>query len=137
MAMPSVVLILLVGVSVLTALSQQARCAEAARIGVRAAARGEPTETAHRLAAAAAPPGSRVDITRADGLVTVRIATAFSAIGAARALLRDARISASATAEDEDEASATGLPYPGPARPATGAHTDPHRPPPTDGGGRG
>ncbi|AEH11559.1 MULTISPECIES: TadE family type IV pilus minor pilin [Protofrankia] len=43
-AIPSLVLVLLIAIWVVSAVSVQARCAEAARIGARAAARGETDE---------------------------------------------------------------------------------------------
>lgn len=49
----------------------QLRCADGARAGARAAALGEPDAQVRATAARVAGPGAAVEITRADGWVTV------------------------------------------------------------------
>lgn len=69
-------LVLLVGMLMwgLGAVAAQARCGDAARAGARAAARGEDTAAATRIAEAAAPRGAMVEVTREGPFFRVTVA---------------------------------------------------------------
>jgi Flp pilus assembly protein TadG len=69
------VLVLLVGMLLwgLGAVGTQLRCADAARAGARAAARGEAATAVVEVARSAAPAGARVRIVRDGGLYRVRV----------------------------------------------------------------
>jgi hypothetical protein len=73
MGLPALMLVLLFGLSMLGAVAAEARCAEAARIGARAAARGEADEVVRTWAERAAPPGAVVALRRTDDSVEVRV----------------------------------------------------------------
>lgn len=72
MAFPVVVLLLLAGLTALAALSAKVRCADAAGVAARAAARGEPGPS---LGSQAAPAGATISVQRDGDLVraTVRV----------------------------------------------------------------
>lgn len=74
-ALPVVVLVLVACLSGLVAAIDQVRCVDAARLGGRAAARGDPIEQVRASATRAAPPGAVVDVARhgRDAVVTVRV----------------------------------------------------------------
>ncbi|MDN5768143.1 MAG: hypothetical protein L0H96_20790 [Humibacillus sp.] len=70
-AIPSVVLVLAVCLAGLGAVVDQVRCVDAARLGARAAARGDPPAGVRALAERAAPEGARVSIGSSHGEVRV------------------------------------------------------------------
>lgn len=70
-AFPAVVLVLAVCLAGLGAVVDQVRCVDAARLGARAAARGDPPARVRALAARAAPEGARVSIGSTRGEVRV------------------------------------------------------------------
>jgi hypothetical protein len=76
-AMPSLVVVLAAAVGLLHAVGAELRCADAARLAARAAARGEPAAAVVAQARAAAPAGSTVSVTRKgdtyDVSVTARL----------------------------------------------------------------
>ncbi len=65
-ALPSLVLVLAVALGAVHLGLDQVRCVDAARLGARALARGEPEGAVLREVGAAAPPGARVSVTRGD-----------------------------------------------------------------------
>lgn len=69
---PALVAVLALCLTGLGLAVDQVRCADAARVAVRAAARAEPPEVVERLALSSAPPGSQVEVS-SDGAV-VRVA---------------------------------------------------------------
>lgn len=69
-AFPVVVLLLLAGLAALAALSAKVRCADAAGVAARAAARGEPDPTA---AAQTAPAGATISVHREGDLVRATV----------------------------------------------------------------
>lgn len=73
LGLPSVVAVLLMTLWMLAAVTAQARCAEAARLGARAAARGEPEQVTRWWVAQAAPPGAVVSVDRSGAEVRVRV----------------------------------------------------------------
>ncbi|WP_373295680.1 TadE family type IV pilus minor pilin [Nocardiopsis terrae] len=75
MVLPSLLLVLAVALGAVGAAAAQLSCADAARIGARALARGEPPGHARSLALTAAPGGARVQLSESGGMarVTVRV----------------------------------------------------------------
>jgi hypothetical protein len=72
-ALPVLVALVVAAVWTVTAASIQTRCADAAREGARAAARGEDDAVVVSVAKATAPDGAKVRIDRNDGVVTVEV----------------------------------------------------------------
>jgi hypothetical protein len=77
MGLPALVFVLLFGLTMLGALATEARCADAARIGARAAARGETDEAVRRWAALAAPPGAIITLRRGTNTVEIQVRAGF------------------------------------------------------------
>lgn len=73
LAVPALVLLLGMLLWGLGAVGVQLRCADAARAGARAAARGEAAATVREVAEAAAPEGAVVRVVRDGPLLRVRI----------------------------------------------------------------
>ncbi|MEV6207437.1 TadE family type IV pilus minor pilin [Kitasatospora sp. NPDC051914] len=110
-ALPAMVVLAAMLVWAVLATAGEVRCVDAARVGARAAARGD--TDAEALARAAAPPGARVEV--AQGTETVRVTVevplpAPGKLGAAVAV----RLRASAVAAREDVAGLeeSGAPWP-------------------------
>jgi hypothetical protein len=76
-AIPAVVLVLVACLAGLSAAVDQVRCVDAARLGSRAAARGDSPERVRQLAQGGAPSAARVTLSHAGGLavVTVQVQT--------------------------------------------------------------
>ena len=72
-ALPSLVLVLAVALGAVGLGVAQVRCVDAARLGARLLARGEPTADALHEVARAAPTGARVSVVEGDGRVTVTV----------------------------------------------------------------
>lgn len=68
-ALPGLALLLAMAVWAVSAAGAQIRCTDAARLGARAAARGEPVAWVRAVAGRAAPAGARVTVGR-DATVT-------------------------------------------------------------------
>jgi hypothetical protein len=79
----------------LGAVSGQARCADAARVGARLAARGESDTAVTAAVARAAPPHAGVRLRRHDGLLDVEVSARVGRIGLDR-LVPDLVVSAHA-----------------------------------------
>lgn len=75
-ALPSLVLVLALSLAALDLGIAQVRCVDAARIGARLLARGEPTRPVMEEVRGAAPRGARIEVVRADGRVTVSVSAA-------------------------------------------------------------
>ena len=73
MVLPSLLLVLAVALSAVGAAAAQLSCADAARVGARALARGESNEHARSLALAAAPDQARVHLSESDGTARVTV----------------------------------------------------------------
>lgn len=101
MALPSLVAVLFAVVWMLSAVSAQTRCAEAARLAARAAARGESALSTRFWALQAAPPGAAIEIDEGAGTVRVRVMAPVGAGGAGR-LVPSLTVSATAVAAFED-----------------------------------
>lgn len=81
MAMPILAALTVGLVWVLAVAGAQLRTVDAAREGARALARGESEATAHELAAAVAPEGAKVRLSRGDGRVTVTVSAQLAGPG--------------------------------------------------------
>ena len=84
--LPALVLVFALLVSGTRAVAAQLACQDAARVGARAAARGEPIGEVTRLARAVAPRGAAVGVEQVAGLVRVRVAARVHPFGPASAL---------------------------------------------------
>lgn len=73
---PALVAVLALCLSGLGLAIDQIRCVDSARIAVRAAARGEPTEDVVALARQAAPEGAEISVTRSGDRVRVSVQAA-------------------------------------------------------------
>jgi hypothetical protein len=71
--LPVVLLVLAAAVGALMVVGSQLRCVDAAREGVRAAARGEPPAAVRSLVSRAAPGGAATTVVTGDGTVTVTV----------------------------------------------------------------
>ena len=84
LVLPVLVLVLAGAVAVLTVVGAQLRCVDAAREGVRAAARGEPASVVVSAAGRLAPDGAAVTTEPVeDGLVTVTVRAPVRPLGTA------------------------------------------------------
>jgi Flp pilus assembly protein TadG len=102
LALPTLVLILAVGMWMQAAVALQARCQDAARAGARAAARGDADGAIRSAVTAALPPGADVAISRTAGLVTVSVRAVARVPGGLTSLVGAPSVGASASAVDED-----------------------------------
>lgn len=75
MALPALVLLVFGLTTGIVAAAAQVRCIDAAQVGVRAAARGEPPDAARAAAAAAAPKSARIVATSERGRISFRVET--------------------------------------------------------------
>lgn len=71
--LPVLVFVLAAALAAVSVVTAQMRCADAAREGARAAARGESDSAVHEIAASSAPDGSAVSVSRAGENVTVTV----------------------------------------------------------------
>lgn len=79
--LPVLLLVLALCVGALVVVGAQLRCLDAAREGVRAAARGETEATVQRLVGAAGPAGARASILVRDPLVSVTVTAMVRPLG--------------------------------------------------------
>lgn len=98
LALPALVLVLGFAVSLMVAVGTRASCADAARAGARAAARGESEAVVVATVRRVLPRADPIQVERSGGLVTVRVGATPDAV-IARLVLPSVR--ASATAADE------------------------------------
>lgn len=73
--LPAVVFVLLVALGALSAGLDQIRCADAARVASRAAARGDAASQVRQQALRAAPPHAQVSVTVSGDLVRVTVSS--------------------------------------------------------------
>src|SRR5690349_23426858 len=99
--LPVLLLVLAGAVACLVVVGGQLRCIDAAREGVRAAARGEPSDVARSLAVRAAPPGAAAALSGSGSAVTVTVTARVRPLGV---LPLSVRLSSSATALREPSA---------------------------------
>ncbi len=107
-ALPALIAVLLAAVWVLTAVSAQERCIDAARVGARAAARGEPDSVVRRWATRIAPPGADVTVTRMDGTVRVDVRATMRPAGSVGHLLPTVSLDGSAIGPAEPDLAGAG-----------------------------
>jgi hypothetical protein len=100
MGLPSLFVVLFLAAWMLGAVSSQARCADAARVGARLAARGEPDTAVSTMADRAAPPHAQVRIRRQADLVIVEVSARIGTAGVGR-LVPDLVVTARAVASTE------------------------------------
>jgi Flp pilus assembly protein TadG len=96
--LPVLLLVLAGAVAAVVVVGGQLRCVDAAREGVRAAARGETAEIARSVAARAAPSGATTALSESDATVTVTVTARLRPLGAVPISVQ---LSASATAQRE------------------------------------
>lgn len=80
-ALPAVIIVLALALGALAAATDQLRCVDAARVGARAAARGDTQVSIQQVARRAAPQGSSVSV-RGDRTVTVTVTAPSRALAA-------------------------------------------------------
>jgi Flp pilus assembly protein TadG len=105
--LPALALVVVVLFGVARAVGGQLAVEDAARVGARAAARGETTAEIERLTASVAPPGAAVTVSRVGGLVRVEVSAQVPPLGATARFVPDLSVRARAVASDESVA-ATG-----------------------------
>jgi Flp pilus assembly protein TadG len=103
--LPTLVLIIAAGLSMVSVVVAQVRCVDAAREAARAAARDEPTEVVRATATRAAPAAASVDIGTEGEEVEVTVSARAGKVGG---LLPSFRVTATAVALREPES--TGVP---------------------------
>lgn len=103
LAIPSLVLLTLALAGILAGMATQIRCVDAARLGARAAARGEPPD-AVRAAVARASPDGAVRISNDAGLIHVSVSAPIAPLS----LLRAFTVRAEAVEADEATVSEDG-----------------------------
>ncbi|WP_052109863.1 TadE family type IV pilus minor pilin [Knoellia sinensis] len=84
-ALPALVLVLTLGLSGVQAVTDHLRCIDAARVGARLLARGEPVDRVRTEVAAHAPEGARVELTvgakRVGAEVSADVPTVLAVLG--------------------------------------------------------
>lgn len=101
LALPSLVLILAIGLWLQGAVALQARCLDAARAGARAAARGDPDATIRSRLAKVVPEGAGIVIARDGDRVTVTVDSLVDAPEGLSAFVGQPRVAAKAVAINE------------------------------------
>ncbi|WP_322760344.1 TadE family type IV pilus minor pilin [Frankia sp. Cr2] len=97
-AIPSLILVLLIAIWLLSAVSLQAQCAEAARVGARAAARGETDEVVRSWSRRAAPRGAEISVNHGRNFVVVQVRLGVRATGGLADIMPSVNIMMSSTA---------------------------------------
>lgn len=100
--LPVLLVVLAAAIWVLVAVAGQLRCIDAARVGARAAARGDDVGAVVAATSAVAPAGAQVFVTRRGDEVTVTVRVVVHPFGAALARLPGTPVTARATALTED-----------------------------------
>jgi TadE-like protein len=101
LVIPVLILVTVALCGVVSAMATQIRCVDAARLGARAAARGETDDAVEAAVLSAVPKGTRMTLARADGLVRVDVAAPAGGLP----LFRGFIVHAEAEAEDEEAVS--------------------------------
>ena len=96
--LPVLLVVLTAAVWVLASVAGQLRCVDAARVGARAAARGDAPAAVTAAAARVAPGDARVRISRSGDEVTVLVESVVRPFGAALSRLPGTSVRAHATA---------------------------------------
>lgn len=101
LTLPTLVIVLAIGVWLQSAVALEARCLDAARAGARAAARGDPDGTVRARLAAVLPNGASVSIGHGQGQVTVTVRAQARPPAGISAFVGAPAVAAVATAADE------------------------------------
>jgi Flp pilus assembly protein TadG len=104
LVLPVLLLVLATAVGALVVVGSQLRCVDAAREGVRAAARGESARVVRTLVARAAPSGASMSLATGDGALTVTVTAPVRPLGPLPLVVR---VTAAATGELEPGAAET------------------------------
>ena len=96
--LPVLLVVLAAAVWVLASVAGQLRCVDAARVGARAAARGDAASVVTAATARVAPAGAQVRVVRSGDEVTVEVSAVVRPFGAALARLPGTGVRAAATA---------------------------------------
>ena len=104
--LPVLLVVVGLGVWALSAVGAQLRCADAAAVAARAAARGDAPAQVEQAARAAAPDGARVEVRTGSEHVTVVVSADVEALGGALARLPAVGVRGQATAAREDAVAA-------------------------------
>lgn len=96
--LPVLVVVLAAAVWVLASVSAQLRCVDAARVGARAAARGDSVAAASAAASAVAPSGAQVTVVRSGESVSLLVRAAVRPFGPALSRLPAMPVAARAVA---------------------------------------
>ncbi len=99
--LPALVLVVAVLFGITRGIDAELSLQDAARIGARAAARGEPLTEVQRLAATVAPAGATVEVTHTGGLVDVVVRARVPPLGSAARFLPLLDLSARSVAADD------------------------------------
>jgi Flp pilus assembly protein TadG len=100
--LPVLLVVLAGSIWVLACVAAELRCVDAARVGARAAARGDAEPAVSVAASKLAPHGAVVSVARGPAEVTVRVHAVVRPFGAALGRLPGTSVSARATAMVED-----------------------------------
>jgi hypothetical protein len=103
--LPTLVLIIAAGLSMVSVVLEQVRCVDAAREAARAAARGEPVDVVRAVASRVGPGAASVDVAAGADQVRVTVSARAGRVGG---LLPTFRVTATAVALREPES--TGVP---------------------------
>lgn len=104
LTIPTLMLLLAVGVWLQSAVALQARCLDAARAGARAVARGDPDPTVRARLAADLPADASISIGHQGGQVTVTVRALVPVPGGLSALVAAPAVSGTATGAEEPAA---------------------------------
>ncbi len=100
--LPVLLVVLAAALWVLASVAAQVACVDAARVGARAAARGDDPQAVRRAALAVAPRDARVEVSTAGDEVTVRVRADVRPFGPALHRLPATAVDAEATAVLEE-----------------------------------
>jgi Flp pilus assembly protein TadG len=107
LTLPTLAIVLVIGIWLQSAVALRAQCLDAARAGARAAARGDADSTIRSQLATTLPRGAAVAITHAGRQVTVSVETQVTVPGGIGSLVSSPRVAATATGTIEATADAT------------------------------
>jgi hypothetical protein len=96
--LPVLLVVLAAAVWVLACVAGELRCVDAARVGARAAARGDAAEAVTAATRVVAPRGGRISVMRSGDMVTVHVSAVLRPFGAVLAALPGTSVEARATA---------------------------------------
>jgi hypothetical protein len=97
LTLPTLAIVLVIGLWLQSAVALRAQCLDAARAGARAAARGDADPSIRSQLAAVLPSDATVVIARGGGEVTVSVETQVTAPAGIASLVGSPRVTASAT----------------------------------------